>query len=336
MSLPAATDLGAVGTPETLPGLESVGEHLLRVEARLHEVATGSGPGLAEVALHLIEAGGRRLRPALVVSAAIAARGDAAVTPGVIDAAVMVELLHLASLHHDDVLDGAPTRRGGPSANAVWGNRVAVLAGDVLLSHAFALAAGLRRRELRRFCRTVAQMCAGQVAEARRQFDTGRGVADYEASVKGKTAALLATSCWLGASAAGAPEPVMRALERFGAELGVAFQLVDDLLDLCADDESTGKEPGSDLRGGVFTFPVLVSLSRDPTLSDLLVQGIDQRHIDEVRRRVRATGGDRLTAGIARQRLKGALACLSTETLDPRGRQLLVAIAEAVLEPVRP
>lgn len=333
---PANAGAGSRGSrdADSLRTLDRVGVHMARVEARLRQAAASSDPRLAKIALHLIEGGGKRLRPALVVSAAIAAGGVQAVTSRVIDAAAAVELLHLATLYHDDVLDSASVRRGRPSANAVWGNRAAVLAGDVLLSLAFRLAADLGSNELGRFSRTVTELCSGEIAEAEMQFDQRRGIADYEASIRGKTAALLATASWLGASATDAPERAMLALERYGGELGAAFQVIDDVLDLCADDGLTGKTPGSDLRAGVFTLPVLLSLPRDPTLANLLVEGIDEPGIDEVRRRVHRAGGDELALEAAFERVESALACLSAEPLDPDGLQLLVSVAESTLEPV--
>jgi heptaprenyl diphosphate synthase len=305
-----------------------------RAEARLREVVRSSDPRLAEVSLHLIEAGGRRLRPALVLASAIAVGGCDAVSECVVDAAVAVELLHLASLHHDDVLDCASVRRGRASANAVWGNSVAVLTGDALLAQAFSLAAELRRDDLRRFSRAVTELCAGQVAESQAQYDRQRGVADYEASIRGKTAALFAASCWLGASAAGARRRLIHALERYGWELGIAFQLIDDVLDLHGDPDVTGKARGGDLRAGVFTLPVLLALAEDPALGDLLAEGIDEDRIAEVRRRVTAAGGDRHTVARAAGHVGKALASVSRLPLSTIGRGLLRSIAEAVLEPL--
>jgi heptaprenyl diphosphate synthase len=320
---------------DPFPGAKAAEAHMARVEARLREVAARSDQRLGKLALHLIEGGGKRLRPALVVSSAIAACGAEGVTSRVTDAAAAIELLHLASLFHDDVLDSASKRRERPSANSVWGNRVAVLAGDALLSHAFWLAADLRRDELRRFCSTVAELCSGEVAEAEMQFDRRRGLSDYEASIRDKTASLVATSCWLGASITGATESVTRALERFGGELGLAFQVIDDVMDLCADERLTGKTSGSDLRAGVFTLPVLLTVPHDPALTDLLVEGIEEQGVQEVQQRVRAVGGDRMALRVASERVESALACISSsEGLDPEGERLLVSIAESVLEPV--
>lgn len=307
---------------------------LSRVESRLRAVATTPDERLAELALHGIEAGGKRLRPALVVCAAMAVGGREAVSERVIDAATAVELLHLASLYHDDVLDSAAFRRGRPSANALWGNHAAVLGGDVLLAHAYRVAADLGAAELRRFAHTLTSLCSGQIAESAAQFDVARELSHYDASIRGKTAALLATSCWLGASTAEAPLQVADALACFGTELGVAFQIIDDVLDLYGDGLQTGKPAGTDLREGVFTLPVLLALQRDPTLVDLLGEGIEEEGVAAVGRRVRGTGADRRAIALAFDHLQIAFAHLGDPAFKPEGVQLLTAIGELVLEPL--
>jgi heptaprenyl diphosphate synthase len=306
----------------------------MRVESRLRAVSTSSDARLTELARYGIEASGKRLRPALVVCSAIAVGGRHAVSERVIDAATAVELLHLASLYHDDVLDSAPLRRGQPSVNALWGNHAAVLCGDVLLAHAYRVAADLGAPELRRFAHTLTALCSGQIAESAARFDVGRDVAHYDASIRGKTAALLATSCWLGASTAGASSPAAEALACFGTELGVAFQIIDDVLDLYGHGLQIGRPAGSDLREGVFTLPVLMALERDPELVDLLVKGIDERGIAAIAERVRAVGADQRAAGLALDHLQIAFTHLGDASLLPEGVQLLLAIGELVLGPL--
>jgi heptaprenyl diphosphate synthase len=307
---------------------------LVRVESRLRAVATTPDRRLAQLALHGIEAGGKRLRPALVVCAATAIGGRNAVSERVIDAAAAVELLHLASLYHDDVLDAAALRRGRPSANALWGNHAAVLGGDVLLAHAYRVAAELGAPELRRVAHTLVALCSGQVAESAAQFDAERKLADYDASIRAKTAALLATSCWLGAWCAGASPQAADALACFGTELGVAFQIVDDVLDLYGQGLQLGKPAGSDLREGVFTLPVLLALQHDPSLVELLVEGIDEAGIAEVARRVRAVGADGRAIALALDHLQLAFAHLGDPLFLAEGVRLLLTIGELALEPL--
>jgi len=307
---------------------------LRRVESRLRDIACVADERLTELALHGIEAGGKRLRPALVVSAAMTIGGRDAVNERVVDAAAAVELLHLASLYHDDVLDSAPMRRGRASANTLWGNHAAVLGGDVLLSHAYRVAAELGAAELQRLSLTLAALCAGQLAESSARFDAGRDVAHYDASVRGKTATLLATSCWLGATTAGASREAADALASFGMELGIAFQVVDDVLDLYGHGLQTGKPAGSDLREGVFTLPVLMTLQRDPSLAELLVAGVDEDGVREVARRVRAAAADRQAVAHALDHLRCAFAQLRDPAFAAVGVQLLTAVGRLVLEPL--
>ena len=244
---------------------------------------------------------------------------------------MVVELLHQASLYHDDVLDDAPVRRSRASVNANWGNRIAILAGDALLARAFSLASALRRHELLRFSQTVADLCAGQIAET--QSDHRREIVDYEAAARKKTAALFASSCWLGASTADAAPTIVLALERYGEELGVAYQLIDDLLDLYGDPSTTGKPTGADLSTGVFTLPVLLAMAHDPAVADLLSDSPDPDAIEEVLRRVSTTGADRRTGSLANERVRQAMAALDAVELNTEGRQLLTRIAEWVLGP---
>lgn len=302
----------------------------------MRAIAAAAAPDkrIVEMSLHGIEAGGKRLRPALVLCAAMAVGGRDAISERVVDAAAAVELLHLASLYHDDVLDSAPMRRGHVSANALWGNHAAVLSGDVLLSHAYRVAADLGATPLRRLADTLAALCAGQVAESASRFDCSREFAHYDASVRGKTATLLATSCWLGATTAGASAHASDALAGFGMEVGVAFQIVDDVLDLYGHVEAIGKPAGSDLRAGVFTLPVLMTLQRDPGLERLLVVGIDDQGVAEVARRVRMAGADRCAVGRALDHLRAAFAYLDRASLPSGATRPLAEIGELVLKPL--
>jgi heptaprenyl diphosphate synthase len=332
---PADGHTAAATSPRTAFQLPAgAAAQLRRVEARLRDVTDVADDTLATMALHAIEAGGKRLRPLLVLSSAIAVGGRDAVSERAIDAAVAVELLHLASLYHDDVLDSASTRRGRPSVNALWGNHAAVLGGDVLLSHAYRVAADLGAAELRRLAQTLTALCSGQIAESAAQFDPARAIAQYDASIRGKTAALLSTSCWLGASTAGAPGRVAEALARFGTEVGIAFQVVDDVLDLYGESHAIGKPAGSDLREGVFTLPVLMTLREDPSLRSLLVEGIDEAGVHEVARRVHATGADRRAVAVALGHLDAARSQLEPHRLTPAGTKLLTSIADLVLAPL--
>jgi heptaprenyl diphosphate synthase len=210
-----------------LPSLEG---DLLLVEAALSAAVTVPDPFLSEVAGHLVGAGGKRLRPAFVVAAAIA--GGGVVDADVIDGGVAVELVHLGSLYHDDVIDEASQRRGVASVNARWGNLVAILAGDFLLARASEIAASLGTEVAALLANTIGRLCQGEVAQLEYAFDTRRTEEAYLRAIAGKTASLLATSCRIGALTSKLERPWVEALTDFGHSFGMAFQIWDDIRDL--------------------------------------------------------------------------------------------------------
>ncbi|MFE6700418.1 polyprenyl synthetase family protein [Streptomyces sp. NPDC057718] len=240
------------------PGFQArIAEALADAEKRLQSCAAGApDPRIAEVTGHLVAAGGKRLRPLLVL---LGAEFGEPWRDGVAQAAVVAELVHLASLHHDDVMDGADTRHGVPSVHARWGERVAVLGGDWLLARAAQLAAVLGAEAVRLNAHTAGRLVAGQLRELAGPAPGEDPVAHYFQVAAGKTAALLAMSLGIGAFQAAAPAPYAEALTEYGEQLGIAFQIADDLLDLDAPAEITGKEQGKDLLAGVPSLPVLLA-----------------------------------------------------------------------------
>jgi heptaprenyl diphosphate synthase len=249
-------------------GADWLVDDLLRVETLLLETAGASDHALVrEPAIHLINAGGKRLRPALVL---IASRAG---NPGSLEtdlSAASVELVHLATLYHDDVIDETSIRRGVPTVSARWGTEVAVLVGDYLFARACELAADAGGEVPKLLARAIADVCEGQVAETATVDDTTRSVDSYLATVAMKTGALFRVACELGASTSGAPADARAALVTYGSALGTTFQVVDDLLDLTGSKDVIGKEPGTDLREGVFTLPVLIARDRRPELREML------------------------------------------------------------------
>jgi len=234
---------------------DALGRHLAVVEQRLRE-AVAHSDGLAdEASRHLVTAGGKRLRPMLTL---LCAELGAGAVPEVVDAAVVVELTHMATLYHDDVMDSAPVRRGAPSAHAVWGNQVAVITGDLVFARASAIAAGLGPTAIRILAETFERLCLGQLHETVGPRGDADPVAHYLQVLSDKTASLIATSARFGAMFAGCPAEVEAALVAYGEAAGVAFQLADDVIDLSSDAATTGKTPGTDLRDGVPTMPVLL------------------------------------------------------------------------------
>jgi heptaprenyl diphosphate synthase len=230
---------------------------LERVEDALRDAVAAADPVLAETAKHLVEAGGKRFRPLLTSLTAQFGEGGCA---EVVLAAAVVELTHLATLYHDDVMDEAPVRRGAASANARWGNSIAILTGDYLFARAADMAAGLGPEAVRIQARTFARLVHGQIAET-----VGPRGADpvehYLRVIADKTGSLIGTSARFGAMFSGADPAIVDAVTEYGDIIGAAFQLSDDLLDIASDTAESGKTPGTDLREGVPTLPMLYALA---------------------------------------------------------------------------
>ncbi|MEQ8719493.1 MAG: polyprenyl synthetase family protein [Acidimicrobiales bacterium] len=244
--------------------LPDLTDDLARVEDRLHAEVGSDLPFLTEVAAHLITAGGKRIRPGFAIAAAATAYTPTRpVHDDVIGGASAVELVHLGSLYHDDVMDDATTRRNVASVNAAWGNHRAILAGDFLLARASEIAAGLGTEVSQILASTIAALCEGQIRELQDNYNVDRTVRDYEASITGKTASLLAASCRIGALTGGVDRAGVEALTEFGHSYGMAFQIVDDILDVVATDEQLGKPSGNDLAEGNYTLPVINTM-RNP------------------------------------------------------------------------
>jgi heptaprenyl diphosphate synthase len=287
-------------------------EHLSRVEVALGQAVRSDDPFLSEVAGHLITAGGKRLRPALVIASAAAstagstaspASGGAGISEDVIQGAASVELVHLGSMYHDDVIDAADSRRGVPSVNALWGNLVAIVAGDFLLARASGIAASLGTEVSGLLAATIGRLCEGEVAELQYAYNPGRPESAYLTAITGKTASLMATSCRVGALLVGADRSVVETLTRFGEAFGIAFQIWDDVLDLVSTDRGLGKPAGHDLVEGVYTLPVIRALavpSVGAELHSLLGARLDTPTRDKARDIIRST--DALVASVVEAR----------------------------------
>ncbi len=237
---------------------DSLAEGLGSVEAALATAVASEHPFVSEAAGHLLAAGGKRFRPMLALLAA--QLGDAR-APEVVQAAVVCELTHLATLYHDDVMDEAAVRRGAPSANSRWTNSVAILTGDLLFARASDLLADLGPEAVRIQARTFERLVTGQIRETVGAAPGEDRVAHYLEVLADKTGSLVATSARFGARFAGVEPDLVAALTRFGEEVGVAFQLSDDLIDIISEDGVSGKSPGTDLREGIATLPALIALA---------------------------------------------------------------------------
>jgi geranylgeranyl pyrophosphate synthase len=241
------------------PGLAGEVERgLARVEQVLHREVHSDYQFVNETSLHLIDAGGKRFRPLFTLLAGqIGPRGDA---PEVVTAAAVVELVHMATLYHDDVMDSATVRRGAPSANARWDNSVAILTGDYLFAHASRLVADLGPDAVRIIADTFAELVTGQMRETKGPKPGEDPVTHYLTVVAEKTGSLIATAGRYGAMFSGCTPEQVSALRRFGEIIGTAFQVSDDVIDIASPEESSGKTPGTDLREGVSTLPMLYAV----------------------------------------------------------------------------
>ncbi len=267
-------------------GLKVTGT-LERVEEALHDQVRSSHAFVDQAARYLISAGGKRFRPLMVALAGhLGPDGmvDGDQRPELVDAGAIVELVHLGTLYHDDVIDEATARRGAPSANHRWDNTVAILTGDYLFACASALSADLGVEVTRIMASTLAALCEGQIREVQGSMSAqlpdvptlDPTLDHYLEVISGKTASLIETSCRYGALLSGVDADGVDAAARYGWNVGMAFQLSDDVLDITSDHEDSGKTPGTDLKEGVRTLPVLYALEDDPDgeLAALLTDGV--------------------------------------------------------------
>ena len=285
-----------------LLGLPALEEQLKRLEPLLVEsVVTGDG-FLDEVTTHLLAAGGKRLRPVLAL--ATATSGIQPASREDLLGAVAVELVHLASLYHDDVMDEATMRRNVESVNARFGNLVAIVAGDFLLARSAEIAAGLGTEIAGLLATTLGELCQGQVAEVHAAFKIGRTEDDYSNAIAGKTASLMATSCRIGALTGGLPRLQIDAFTTFGRYFGMIFQVRDDILDVVGTEAELGKPAGQDLAEGIYTLPVLLALAdpvAGPELRPLLGQPLGQPERDKARSIVAESGAIKGSVVVARR-----------------------------------
>ena len=242
-----------------------VSDGLSRVEQQLRDAVRQADPLADEASRHLVQAGGKRARPTLTLLAAHLGEPG---RPEVEQAAVVVELTHLATLYHDDVMDGAQVRRGAPSAHARWGNTVAILTGDLLFARASSIVADLGPAAVRIQAATFERLCLGQLHETIGPRDGQDPVTHYLQVLSDKTGSLIATSARFGAMFAGCPDPVQQVMVDYGERVGVAFQLADDVIDLTSVAAVSGKTPGTDLREHVPTMPALLVRRQAETVGD--------------------------------------------------------------------
>lgn len=318
--------LAFITDPSLRTGLQG---GLQRVEARLAEAVKSSYPFVTETSAHLVEAGGKRFRPLMTLLCA--GFGDAD-RDQVFSAATVVELTHLATLYHDDVMDEAPLRRGRASANTRWDNSVAILTGDFLFSRASDILADLGPEAVRIQARTFERLVTGQIRETVGPAD-GEDAVDHHLQVLAdKTGSLIATSAQFGAMFAGCDEVVIDTVTRYGERIGVAFQLADDIVDLTSNSADSGKTPGTDLKEGVPTLAALIVLREGGSdrLQDLLSRPLSDDEVVEALGLLRSHDALEQARAVARQWADDARACLEPLPEGP-ARQALESVCDYVV-----
>jgi heptaprenyl diphosphate synthase len=282
--------MATIGIPNLSAELEiALSAGMAEVEDLLRSQIEGNYPLVVETSRHLVTAGGKRLRPLLTL---ITSHYGDPRKRGILEAAVVCELTHLATLYHDDVMDEAPLRRGVESANNRWGNTIAILTGDYLFAKASDLLADLGPEAVRLQARTFERLVIGQIMETQGPQKGEDPLAHYLQVVADKTGSLIATSARFGAMTSGASAEVMETVTKFGEKIGVAFQLADDVIDITSDSKESGKTPGTDLLEGVPTLVTLIVMKStdkaDRDLQKLLSKPIaDKKVVAQVLKELR-------------------------------------------------
>jgi len=326
--------MSSFGIPDLDPSLAAdLTLGMQGVEELLREHIKGDYPLVEETSRHLVAAGGKRLRPLLTL---ISSHFGDSSRKEIIPAAVVCELTHLATLYHDDVMDEAPLRRGVESANNRWGNTIAILTGDYLFSKASDLLADLGPEAVRLQARTFERLVIGQIMETQGPQNGEDPLAHYLRVVGDKTGSLIATSARFGAMLSGAPHEITETLTKFGEQIGIAFQLADDVIDIASESNESGKTPGTDLREGV---PTLVTLNvmtsgkiEDAELQRLLSGPIhDEETVQQVLRALRGHAGLSQAREQLSQVAKQARAALGPLPLTP-ATAALFSLCDAVID----
>ncbi|MEO6054095.1 MAG: polyprenyl synthetase family protein, partial [Chthoniobacterales bacterium] len=313
---------------------------LKRVEAHISKQAQSFDPAVEDYISYACGSAGKRLRPALALLAG-GATGE--ITPAHEDLAVIIELIHIATLVHDDIMDGAERRRDQPTTNAKWGNAISVLLGDCLFAHALRLASGFKDSTIcRRIADAAADVCSGEIIQTQRRFDLNLNVQDYFRIIEMKTAALFAVACELGGVVSGSDEKATQCLKNFGTNFGIAYQIYDDCLDLVGDESTVGKTLGTDFLKGKFTLPIIAMLDQandeDRTrLSDWILRH-EPEDFDRLREFILREGGLAMAVTAARRYLVEAQEELNvlSESAYQTGLSNICQYVHALLDQIQP
>ena len=324
--------LRKVADKDLLAALEA---GLERVEEELVAAVAHTDPIAKVTTRHLIDAGGKRIRPTLVL---LCAQLGEAATDEVIKSAVVVELTHIGTLYHDDVMDNAPKRRGVDSAHEIWGNNVAILTGDLLFARASQLVSKLGQKALTLQADTFERLCLGQLNETVGPAEGQDVIEHYLSVLSDKTGSLISASAELGVLFSGADQALREPVRKYGEAIGVAFQLIDDVIDIYSDGKTSGKTPGTDLRAGVPTLPVLYlrqDAQHDPAsakLVEIIDGGLDDdAALNEVLEQMRKHPATERAFQEAKRWADQAIAALEDLPEGPV-REALKNFADAVIE----
>ncbi|WP_409270476.1 heptaprenyl diphosphate synthase component II [Neobacillus sp. SCS-31] len=283
---------------------------LTLIENTLEETIQAESLLLRKASLHTLQAGGKRIRPVFVLLAAKFGNYDIQAIKNV---AVSLELIHMASLVHDDVIDDAELRRGKPTIKSKWGNRIAMYTGDYILALSLELMTSIDKPKAHKIlANTIVEVCVGEIQQIRDKYRFDQTMRDYFRRIKRKTALLIAVSCQLGAIAADGSEEISRKLYLFGYYVGMSYQIIDDILDFTSSEKELGKPAGSDLLQGNITAPVLYAMA-DPLVKEMIVKVNEhtcRESLDEVIAAIKKSGAIEKSRELSDRYLEKALAIL--------------------------
>ncbi|MGD6845140.1 heptaprenyl diphosphate synthase component II [Bacillus infantis] len=282
------------------------------IEQSLEETVQAESPLLRNASMHLLQAGGKRIRPVFVLLSAKFGSYDISEIKKV---AVALELIHMASLVHDDVIDDAELRRGKPTIKAKWDNRTAMYTGDYIFAKSLEVMTQIERPEAHEIlAKTIVEVCVGEIEQIKDKYRFDQNLRDYLLRIKRKTALLIAASCQLGAVAAGVDESIHKKLYRFGYYVGMSFQITDDILDFTGTEKELGKPAGGDLLQGNITLPVLFAMEDEEIRREIVKvdETMDRKEIEKVISLIKNSGAIERSFAVSNQYLSKALAVLDT------------------------
>ncbi|AGX05295.1 MULTISPECIES: heptaprenyl diphosphate synthase component II [Bacillus] len=282
------------------------------IEQSLEETVQAESPLLRNASMHLLQAGGKRIRPVFVLLSAKFGSYDISEIKKV---AVALELIHMASLVHDDVIDDAELRRGKPTIKAKWDNRTAMYTGDYIFAKSLEVMTEIERPEAHEIlAKTIVEVCVGEIEQIKDKYRFDQNLRDYLLRIKRKTALLIAASCQLGAVAAGVDESIHKKLYKFGYYVGMSFQITDDILDFTGTEKELGKPAGGDLLQGNITLPVLFAMEDEDIRREIVKvnETMDRKEIEKVISLIKNSGAIERSFTVSNQYLSKALAVLDT------------------------